>query len=384
MTSGDDPAEQSPSLRAATWSVALERRLRRLPTPGRRRDVNHNERVLHQPGLERHPYGRELVRPENGQPLLGGIACPHTARTRSRAALVMVGRMADLDFRFRSFYLDGAEPLAVAVHERPLRGEQTGLLKGVQLQRLAHGRVPVQVPRVLEARSVRLGTRLRGTGLRGLTSVPPRTVDVVLEEWLPGRPVAVDDPRVVPELLETVVALWDLEPVRATRLDPGMLARTRQRFVGLLEQGQRWGVWPEDVPTHSLGQKVLDLLDRDPTLTVGASHGDPGLGNALRQGHGGLVLVDWEDAGLRTLSHDVLKVLTSGGVSPEDWVERHPTLPRTHHSEVLPTGPQLAVALLQFLSGWKGRTRAARRRGAVPAHRRRMHSMVRAVDSALA
>lgn len=380
-----DQPRQARSLLAAAWSAHIEQEFRQLPTSRRTRVVQHNERVLHQPGLEQHPYGRGIVRAENGQALLGEGPCPHRARTRSRAALVMIGRMAAVDLRYRAFYLDTSEPLTVAVHERPPRGS-TGLLSGVELQRRAYGRLPSLVPRVLEARSVQARSRAGWSGLRRRPAqvVLPPSMDVVLEQWLPGRPVAIDDLGAVEQLLESTGALWELEPVVAARPDPAALARVRERFSTLVDSGEQAGLWPDDVDPPHLGRRVQQLLDADPVLTIGASHGDPGLGNALRTDQGQIVLVDWEDAGRRTLSHDVLKVLASSPVGPEDWLDRHPPLPLTGERDVLPVGPQLAVALLQFMSGWRRRTKAARKRGAMPAHQRRMHSMLRAVDQLLA
>ncbi|OLT17780.1 hypothetical protein BJF80_00105 [Serinicoccus sp. CUA-874] len=130
--------------------------------------------------------------------------------------------------------------------------------------------------------------------------------------------------------------------------------------------------------------RTLALLDSNPRVTVGLSHGDPGLGNAVLTGRGGIALVDWKDAGRRPISHDVFEVLASSTLSPQQWSDLHPELPRCRPHQSAPAPEQLALVILQFLQGWRHRTARAAHRRALPAHRRRMHRMVQALDVLLA
>lgn len=380
-----DQRWQEPVLLAASWAATLERTVDLLPRSRRQVELQYNERVAHRPGVQHRPLGRYFVNPEHGRPLLGDDRCPRRTRTRSTADVVMVGRMADTELRYRAFYLDASMPLALAAHERPAGAARSGLLDGVQVQRLVRGRIGAMVPDVHEARTVRVGPR---TGWWGWRPRPrpvalPHTVDVVVEEWIPGRPVVRTETDVADELLATVGELWALEPVASSRLEPAVLQVTIERFRALVDSADKHLLWPDGMDRHALARRVLPMLDADPQVSIGLSHGDPGLGNALRTETGRLVLVDWEDAGRRTLSHDVLKILSSAQIEPERWADHHPGLPAAAQGGALPLPHQLSVALLQFLAGWPGRTRKARRRGSLPAHRDRMHRMLRAVDALL-
>lgn len=380
-----DQRWQEPVLLAASWSATIERTIDLLPRSRRQVELQHNERVAHRPGVQHGPQGRYFVNPEHGRPLLGDDRCPRRMRTRSTADIVMVGRMADKQLRYRAFYLDPSRPLALAAQERPAGATRSGLLDGVEVQRLVRGRIGALVPEVHEALTTRVGPR---TGWWGWRPRPrpvalPHTVDVVVEEWVPGRPVVRTETDVADELLATVGDLWSLEPVVSSRLDPAVLQVTIERFRELELSPDPHQLWPEGMDRHALARRVLPMLEADPQVSIGLSHGDPGLGNALRTDTGRLVLVDWEDADRRTLSHDVLKILASAQIPPERWADHHPVLPASARSGALPLQHQLAVALLQFLAGWPGRTRKARRRGSLPAHRDRMHRMLRAVDALL-
>lgn len=374
-----------PVLLAASWSASVERNLSALPSSRLSRQIRHNQRVGHTPGLESTPLGSYFRSSEDGLPTLGPERCPLTSRTKSLASVVMVGRMADRHMRQRSFYLDLPTPLSLALHERPGK-RSTGLLRGVEVQRLAHGRLPATVPRVLEAKKMRVGPRAAWWQARlGRKAVAaPHRVDVVVEEWLPGRPVKLGEDGVERELLGVVAALWRVEDVTTVELPDDAVALTRERFARLVTEDRGAGLWPDAVDRDDLGRRVDRLLDGPLRVTVGLSHGDPGLGNALRTDDGRLALVDWEDADRRVLSHDVLKVLGSAAVPPERWPGLHPQVPASAGPGALPSDQQLAVALLQFLSGWPSRTRRARRRRSLQAHQGRMHRQLTALDGLLA
>lgn len=372
----------APVLVAAAWSAGLERVLDPLPSTARSHAVRHGRRVAHRPGVEG-SGAAAYFRDHRDRPLIGPDACPHRARTRSTASVALVGGMADEHVRARSFYLCTPVPLAMALHEHPDTGSATGLLRGVEIQRLAHGRLPVAVPRVVLAETVGLLPLVPlGERRRGPAPTPVRA-DVVVEEWLPGTPVAVDDQGVTAELLDVVGTLWSLEETGSLTLDDDVRERVATRFAALVDRGQRWGLWPDDLDRLGLGARVRALLDAEPRLTVGLSHGDPGLGNALRTENGGLALVDWEDAGRRVLSHDVLKILNSASTPGQDWAGLHPPVPAGADPRTLPADQQLALALLQFLAGWNDRTRRARARQSMGAHRARMHRLLTALDSLL-
>lgn len=371
----------APVLLAASWSATLERKLGVLPSARRDRDIRYNERVAHAPGVESLERGA-YFRDHDDKPVLGPARCPHKSRTRSAASVVMIGRMADRHLRQRSFYLETAVPLTMALHERPAQGAITGLLAGVEVQRLAHGRLPAAVPQVLAARTTKV---VPGGGwwARASRRSTAQQVDVVVEEWLPGAPVQVGTPDMEHELLEIVSSLWRLEETRAVALTTEEVSRIRERFTGLVDKGQQDGLWPEGIDPVEVGRRADRLLSDQPHVTIGLSHGDPGVGNVLRTGDGGLVLVDWEDAGRRVLSHDVLKVLSSAAVAPQRWPGMHPVVPASGADRALPSDQQLAVALLQFLAGWRSRTRRARDRRSMGAHQRRMHRMLTALDGLL-
>lgn len=370
------------ALLAAAWSAEAERALDLLPRTRRTRVLRHGERVAHRPGLEQTASGDYFRSSRDGTSILGPEQCPGTSRSPSSASVVVVGGMADRHMRQRSFYLDAPVPLALALHERPRQRAASGLLKGVRIQRLAHGRLPARVPGILESRTLQFGSR------RPWWRSSPRaeglgTADVVVEEWLPGRPLRVDEEGVEHELLAVVAALWELEETTTLEVPAKVRARVGERFAALVRSDPRLRLWPQGVDAADLGSRVARLVDTPLRVTSGVSHGDPGLGNALRTDEGGLVLVDWEDAGHRVLSHDVLKVLGSASVPPESWSGQHPRVP-TADPRVLPSDQQLAVALLQFLAGWEERTDRARRRRSVQAHRRRLRRQLAALDGLLA
>lgn len=378
----------APVLRAAAWAASLERSLAPLVPSRRTRVIHHGSRTAHLPGVDTSPHAAYFVN-HKGSPLIGPDACPHVARTRSTASVVMVGGMAEASVRARAVYLHADTPLVMAVHEHPDTGPVTGLLQGVEIQRLVHGRLPVTVPRVLAADTVRVGGRDRawqwpsrrrsdvaGPGVDGWA-------DAVVEDWLPGTPVRLEDEHARSELLDAVAALWALEDTTTVPLSSADAERVGSRFARLVEEGHEWDLWPAELDPQEMARRVRSLLSREVRLTVGLSHGDPGLGNALRTDDGGLVLVDWEDAGHRVLSHDVLKVLSSAQVPGEHWAGHHPAVPRGGDARVLPGDQQLAVALLQFLVGWRNRTVRARRRRSLSAHRARTHRMLLALDGLL-
>lgn len=126
-----------------------------------------------------------------------------------------------------------------------------------------------------------------------------------------------------------------------------------------------------------------ELLDRDLELTTGVSHGDLGIGNLLRLSSGDLAVIDWEHAGHRLLSHDVLKLLLSVDIPPHAWGGMHPALPAGNPPHADPP-EQLAIAAMLFLAGWRNRTVRAVRRGSARANRRRTHVFIRALDVLLA
>lgn len=378
-----EPRRREPSLTAASWSAQIERDLSVLPSGRRQQAVRYGRWVLHSLSFEQHPWAATFTSAEKGAPILGAGPCPHLSRTRSAADLIMVGRMVDRHLRYRAFYSGGDEPLSLVVHEVARDGRRTGLLAGASLQRLVHGRLPVAVPQVVRTETTQVRPPGRWAPWPGSTPpTPGKAVDLVVEEWLPGRPARVEDAEVVAQLLATIRTLWSVEPLVTAPIGATSLARTRQRFTALVETPG--DLWPGDVDHVTVRRRVHSLLDRNPSVTIGLSHGDPGVGNALRTEGGGVALIDWEDADRRPLSHDIFKILASSTAPPEHWGEFHPGLPGTLHRQSCSAHEQLALAILQFLEGWQSRTRRAQRRHALPAHRRRMHRMIRAVDALLA
>lgn len=360
---------------AFDWSVRIEAASAPLPRGWIRHKVRANGRLGFRSRLRPEDLpgdGGLFTEPVSGRSLLDGAQ--HTGRTRSAAELTLLGQLRHTHIRFRSFYLQpprrsGAAMLTSAVQERTQAEVPGQLARGAQLVREVGPRLPLVVPRVIDI---------------GTVTAPPKQVDYVVEEGLDGRVVPVaEGPEVLPELLAGIRELWALKPTTVASVDAELEARMRTGMATLAEQGPGLDLWPSDLDPAEVHARARTLLDRDPLVTSGLSHGDPGIGNLLRLRDGRIALVDWEEAGTRPLSHDVFKALTSSGVPVQDWSALHPVLPR-QASRQAPEAEQLAIAVLGFLAGWRHRTKRARRRGGGGlGDRNRVHRLLNALDTLL-
>ncbi len=364
------------SLHAFTWSARIERTSDVLPSTWLRPKVRCGPRIGYRQVLTERslPFGSDLfVDRTNGQSMIDDALTDRPVRTQSAADITMPGVMRGSELRFRSFYLPrrGRSALTVAVQTRADPGVPTHLVAVARFQQRLSRFGPLTVPDILEIGRVE---DLQRDGV----------LDYVVEHMLEGSVIGAEDTRVAAQtVLAALPALWSTHPVRHVRLEVTQRERLRETMPQLVNEGERLSLWPRQVDRIGLWQRIQELIQSDPQVSTGVSHGDLGVGNLLRLRTGTLALIDGEHAGTRLLSHDVLKLLTSASFPPETWVDLHPPLPGASRQAAAPR-EQLAVATLLFLSGWRIRTMRARKRGGDHANRRRTHALIRALDVLLA
>ncbi|WP_197430252.1 aminoglycoside phosphotransferase family protein [Auraticoccus cholistanensis] len=376
------PAAPSDAARALLWTAAVERRqgsraarLRAL-VGARSRSYRDHGRVVaaHPLPPERVDLARRLLVDRwSGQSLLDDpVTGSETAR--SRADVVLLGaRRSSAQFRFRSFYLhpEPGQATTLVAQQRREPGQESPLLNGARVQRRARGRIPFVVPRVLAA-----GTVAEGLG-EGVTA------DWALEELVDATVVpARENEQVVAEVLELLGEGWSRLGTRHVPLRASQRAAALAGFAGLSSDtsGQ---VWPEELDRTHLAARVRRVLADPRPMTMGLSHGDPGVGNLLRTGDGRLVLLDWEFAGHRHLTHDVAKVLRSSPdpVASTVRTTAPPGLTAAMAAAgALPWNAQVAVSLLVFLAYWRDRHERAVARGLGERSARGLRTMVQMVD----
>ncbi len=369
---------QSDALEAFAWSRQVERSSTFLPSRWRQQPVRYTTRIGYRSDLitdEVAVCADVFLDHATGRRLIDDARATGQGSTRSAADVTLLGVMRGDQFRFRSFYLsgrrDGQPARTVVAHERADRGLATPLVKGSAILRSLAGRMQLRIPRVLD------------TGLvhdrRG-----GRVMDFAVEEAIDGVAITQDQAAAVaPELLAGLHDLWRAEEVRHRPMDSKVQAKARLAMIDLLDNGGGFTLWPTGVDRLTTGKKALGLLDSDAVVSSGLSHGDAGWGNVLRlKSDGSLALLDWEHAGRRLLSHDVVKVLTSSGIPPAEWPALHPPIPGATGG-VAPAHLQLAMGLIVFLGGWRSRTLRARKRGSAPANQRRTHALLNALSTLL-
>lgn len=359
--------DRSPSdaVRSLEWTAAIERASSKIPrrrglVRHRTREYVHDNRVAAAVDLRRSGLPVDL----GGASVLTKTASAPRARSAATADLVVAGAMRTARLlRFRSFYLSAGRSLVV--HQR-YKGAPTPLVSGSTLQMTVTGRTPFIVPRVLD------------TGCY----LPPNA-DWVVEEAIDAAPVAREDAATTArEVLELLPEMWRRLGTQSLPLEGDQRAPALTALVDLA-QNPPDGIWPADVGRDTATRSLQDLLTDERSLTVGLSHGDPGLGNILRHADGRLALVDWEDAGHRPVAHDVVKVVMS---SPDpvrlaaDLPVPVSLQPVLASPAVMPWRLQAATALALFLRGWRYRHRRAVKRGSTASSRRRMHAMIRVLD----
>lgn len=362
MTSSDAP--QSDAVRSLGWTAEIEQASVAIPRPRglarlRGRQYAVDDRVATAVGFA----GSGLfVDPVTDSSLLVDGTSEPRVRSAATADVVIAGALrTSSQLRFRSFYMGPARSLAV---QRRHRGRPTPLVAGSAVQRTVVGRVPFVVPRVLDS------------GYHG-----PRSADWVVEEALDGAPVhRAEADHASREVLELLQEMWHLLGTEHADLDDAQRSRALTAFSELAQEPPD-DIWPGDVDRQTTARRVHDLLTDALPLTVGLSHGDPGLGNLLRLTDGRLGLVDWEDAGHRPVAHDVVKVIMSSA-DPVALAANLPA-PSSSRGGSMPWRRQVALTLVLFLSGWRYRHVRAVRRGSVVASRRRMHAMLRTLVALL-
>jgi hypothetical protein len=371
----------SDAVRSLDWAAAIERTTGSLPAARgvarlRRRDFFHDNRIAFSAELDTataFPSRGVFVDHRTGASVLVAGGRP-TVRSVAAADVVVAGAMRTAEqLRFRAFYVTEAHRTLV-VQQRFDPATPTPLVAGSEHQRALAGRTPFAVPRVLES-----GLARRGLGADAVA-------DWLVEEVFDGAPVGPDHAAdAVPELLALLAETWERLGLTHERLSGEQRTRALTAFSGLADDPPP-GIWPDDLDPHHTWLRVRALLDDGRPLTVGLSHGDPGLGNVLRLADGRLALVDWEDAGYRPVAHDVVKVLMS---SPDPrglarLLEEPASLrPALAAAGAVPWRLQVAVALVLFLSGWRNRYFRAVKRGSVKAANRRMHLLLGILDDLL-
>ncbi|WP_053207164.1 aminoglycoside phosphotransferase family protein [Jiangella muralis] len=342
----------------------------------RRRHFFHDNRIAFSERLDaaaEFPSSGVFVDQRTGASVLVADGRPRV-RSAAAADVVVAGAMRTAEqLRFRAFYLTEAARTLV-VQQRLTSGTPTPLVAGSAHQRVLAGRTPFAVPQVLES------------GLSGRGPAGGAVADWLVEEAVDGAAVRPEDAAdTVVELLALLAETWRRLGVMHEPLGDEQRSRALAAFTGLAEDPPP-GSWPDALDRPTTLKRARALLDDARPLTVGLSHGDPGLGNVLRMTDGRLALVDWEDAGHRPLAHDVLKVLMS---APEPralaaTLDAPTSLrPALTTAGAVPWRLQVALALLLFLSGWRNRYFRAVKRGSVKAADRRMHTMLRLLDDLL-
>lgn len=370
----------SDAVRSLEWTAAIERTSQRLPSARgvarlRRRHFFHDNRIAFSAGLDpATPFPSSGVFVDRtGKSML---VADDRRKVRSAAAadVVVAGVMRTAEqLRFRAFYVTET-PRTLAVQQRLAPGTPTPLVAGSAYQRSLAGRTPFAVPRVLDS----------GLAEHGLCG--DAVADWLVEEAVDGAAVRPEDAEdTARELLELLAETWQRLGVTHEPLGGEERSRAWAAFSSLAGDPP-CGSWPAGLDPHVTLRRARTLLDDARPLTVGLSHGDPGLGNVLRTTDGRLALVDWEDAGHRPLAHDVLKVL----MSAPDTRALASTLdapaslrPALASAGAAPWRLQVAAALLLFLSGWRNRYVRAVKRGSGHAANRRMHTMLRLLDDLL-
>ncbi|TDC54410.1 aminoglycoside phosphotransferase family protein [Jiangella ureilytica] len=371
----------SDAVRSLEWTAAIERTTGSLPAARgvarlRRRDFFHDNRIAFSAQLDTatpFPSSGVFVDHRTGASVLVAGGRP-TVRSVAAADVVVAGAMRTAEqLRFRAFYVTEAHRTLV-VQQRFDPTTPTPLAVGSEHQRALAGRTPFAVPQVFES-----GLARRGLGADAVA-------DWLVEEVFDGAPVGPGQAAdAVPELLALLGETWERLGLTHERLSGEQRTRALTAFSGLADDPPP-GIWPDDLDPHHTWLRVRALLDDGRPLTVGLSHGDPGLGNVLRLADGRLALVDWEDAGYRPVAHDVVKVLMS---APDPrglarLLEEPASLrPALSAAGAVPWRLQVAVALVLFLSGWRNRYFRAVKRGSVKAANRRMHLLLGMLDDLL-
>lgn len=381
-----DAPDISDAVRSLDWTAAIERTTGSLPAARgvarlRRRDFFHDNRIAFSAQLDTttaFPSSGVFVDHRTGASVLVAGGRP-TVRSVAAADVVVAGAMRTAEqLRFRAFYVTEAQRTLV-VQQRIQPTTPTPLVAGSEHQRALAGRTPFAVPRILEGGHA-------GRGFAGRGPHADAVADWLVEEALDGAPVgAAEAAEAVPELLALLGETWQRLGVTHERLGGDQRSRALTAFSGLADDPPP-GIWPGDLDPHHTWLRVRALLDDGRPVTVGLSHGDPGLGNVLRLADGRLALVDWEDAGYRPLAHDVVKVLMSapGPRAMATTLEAPETLrPALAAAGAIPWRLQVAVALVLFLSGWRNRYFRAVKRGSVKVANRRMHVMLGILDDLL-
>ncbi|RIQ28189.1 aminoglycoside phosphotransferase family protein [Jiangella rhizosphaerae] len=371
----------SDAVRSLEWTAAIERTARSLPSPGRvarlrRRYFFHDNRIAFSVRLDPaspFPSSGVFVDQRTGASVLVAGDRPRV-RSAAAADVVVAGAMRTAEqLRFRAFYVTETHQTLV-VQQRVAAGTPTPLVAGSAHQRALAGRTPFAVPRVLES-------GLAGRGLSG-----DAVADWLVEEAVDGAAVRPEDAEdTVHELLTLLAETWQRLGVSHEPLGAEQRSRALAAFT-ILADDPPPGLWPAGLDPQATLRRARALLDDARPLTVGLSHGDPGLGNVLRTTDGRLALVDWEDAGYRPLAHDVLKVLMSAP-DPRALAAALDTpaslRPAVASAGAVPWRLQIAVAELLFLSGWRNRYFRAVKRGSVKIANRRMQTMLTMLDDLL-
>ncbi|SDU77166.1 aminoglycoside phosphotransferase family protein [Jiangella alkaliphila] len=358
---------------ALAWSARLERDSAVLPHHGwarlRRRPFRANRRVVYRRDLDsagQFPCSGLFIDQRTGASLLlpteGG-----EVRSWSEADVILLGAMRSPgQFRFRAFFVTGApnrRPLAtIAVQQRSDPATASPLVAGARVAASLAGRTALVVPAVLDHGTASLGRH-------------GAVADWVVEQALDAHPIALADAATtVTELIDLLAGMWarcglDHAPLHGHDRD-----RALRAFAALVEQPPA-DIWPHDLDPAQTWPRVQDALTERRPLTVGISHGDPGIGNALRLPDGRLALTDWEDAAHRPIAHDVIKALLSAPTAVQSLNTSTPNPLRAAMSAAGAAAweRQLAIALIMFLTGWKNRHARARRRNSLTAHTQRMH-----------
>ena len=371
----------SDAVRSLDWTAAIERTTDSLPSVRgvarlRRRHFFHDNRIAFSTRLDpsgRFPSSGVFVDQRTGASVLVAGDRPRV-RSAAAADVVVAGAMRTAhQLRFRAFYVTDVHR-SLVVQQRSAPGTPTPLVAGSAHQRTLAGRTPFAVPRVLAS----------GLAVHGLSG--DAVADWLVEEAVDGATVRPEDAEdTVHELLALLAETWQRLGVTHEPLAPEPRARALAAFAALTTDPPP-GCWPGGLDPQAMALRAHALLDDPRPLTVGLSHGDPGLGNVLRVSDGRLALVDWEDAGHRPLAHDVLKALMSApdpralAATLDAPASLRPALAA---AGAVPWRLQVAVALLLFLSGWRNRYLRAVKRGSIKAADRRMHMMLGMLDDLL-
>lgn len=378
------PAGSADVARSISWSAAIERKSASLPVQRgvrwfRRRDFFHDNRLAVAASLDAttgFPASGVFLNPQTGESTL---LRPDRlqVRSESHADIVVAGGMRTTEqLRFRSFYVSNSRARSLAVHQRLTPATQTPLVRGVRLQMAIRGRIPFVVPHVVEVGLARLSV--------GHGSIARAAVDWVVEEALDGSRVpnhAAEE--TAHEMLALLAQSWRRLGVSHAPIDADQQAAALTAFADLVENPPP-DVWPIEAHRGRIWRRAQDILVSPQRLTIGFSHGDPGLGNVLRLADDRLALTDWEHAGERLVAHDAVKVV----LSTPDPVALAATLTTPAELRSSLSGPraapwrrQMAVALLLFLGGWRNRHVRAVKGGFERVNTLRMRALLRTLTT---